>query len=233
MTFIRRWDTNARPAAFMCDDGKVRVVKCRRNDQEMGRILISDHIVAHLGQALGAPTGEPRLVDVPAELVAAEPQIAHFVPSVGHGTLFVDGCTDRQWLSHMSVPENRPRFARLATLYGWAVASDHQLIYMNSPPHLVFSVDHGHFFPGSTNWNAAQLDAAPNATLDGNIVQGCQLTPDEIREAGNMLLAIRLLEIADAVASPLEAWGVTAAERFALLTFLVRRRAQLLPLLLA
>jgi hypothetical protein len=55
------------------------------------------------------------------------------------------------------VPDNRPRFAALAVLYGWIPAGDAQLIYRQTVSHLVYSVDHGHFFPGGPNWTLAGL----------------------------------------------------------------------------
>jgi len=233
ITFIRRWESNARPVAFRCDDGLTRVVKRVRRDTNLGRALVNDHIVAHLGYVLGAPVGEPWFVDVPAELVAAEPQIQHFTPGIGHGTLFIDRCTDREGVGHVDVPANRARFALLALLYGWALANDHQLIYTTEPPYLVYSVDHGHFLPGSANWVVADLNAAPRAIPDPVLVQGCGLTPTELRQASWALLQTPIRGIIDAVASPLDEWGITEADRLALVRFLVRRRAQLLTGLLA
>ena len=233
ITFIKRWESNAKPVAFRCDDGLTHVVKCIRNDTNLGRVVVNDHIVARLGHLLGAPVGEPGFVDVPADLVAAEPQIQHFIPGVGHGTLFLDKCTDREGVGHVDVPANRPRFALLALLYGWTVAGDHQLIYTTEPPYLVYSVDHGHFFPGSVNWDVALLSGAPPAMPDPVLVQACGLTPTDLRQASSALLQTPIRGIVDAVASPLDEWGITEADRLALARFLIRRRAQLLTGLLA
>ena len=90
------------------------------------------------------PVGRPALVNVPADLIAAEPEMAHFRAGLAHGTRWIPGCREARGLWH-SRGNNRERFAELALLYGLARASDHQLLY-EAETGAIHSVDHGYFF---------------------------------------------------------------------------------------
>jgi hypothetical protein len=154
--------------------------------------------------------------------------MAHYVAGVAHGSRFIDDTTEREALSHTNQPQNRERFARLSVLFGWTHGSDQQFIYEKRAPHRVYSHDHGHFFPGGPNWSAAQLAANPNADLDPALVQGCNLTVQEITEALARLQAVSLAQITDVVAAVPASWGILDPERAALTEFLVKRREALL-----
>jgi hypothetical protein len=143
-TFVKKFATASQPVVLACDDGADYVVK----GAQAGRMIVIDQIVARVGDAVGAPVGEPALVDVPATLIAAEPEMAHMAAGIAHGSRWIPNCTDQTGFAHTLVAENRDRFARIAWLYGWVVASDHQFIYSNDAPQIVYTVDHGHFFRG-------------------------------------------------------------------------------------
>lgn len=223
-TFLRRWPSYSKPVALACGDGREYVVKTR----QAGRAIVNDHVLAHLGFILGAPVGAPKLVDIPTELTSLEPQLTDLPAGIAHGTLFVRNCSDRQWIMHANVMENRNRFALLAVLYGWGYAGDTQLIYGNDPPHLVYSVDHGHFFPGGPNWQVSTLAQAAPAHLEQSIVSECGLTEAEQKGALLALRSINETAIIRAVAAPPEDWEISLDERVALVIFFLSRRQELL-----
>jgi hypothetical protein len=206
--------------------GEEYVVKGR----QAGRQVVNDHIIAHLGLALGAPTGQPRLIDIPAELIKVEYRLAHIPPGTSHGTLFIRGCFDSQDLIATSELGNRPRLALLAVLYGWVVANDWQFLFEHDPPRLIYSVDHGHFFPNGAEWTIASLFQAPCAVLDPCFAD-CNLTEAEIRQALSALKEISDESIIRAVARPPDEWGITMNERVALVEYLIQRRQELLQFL--
>src|SRR5438445_3489348 len=143
VTFIDKLSTNAQPVKVIASDGGVYLIKGRQTR----RVPVNEQIVAALAEALGAPVPPVMLIDLPAELIHAEPGMGHMEPGMSHASRWIDDCTDREGLRYFDVAENRPRFAALAVLYSWARASDHQWIYSKHHPNLVYSVDHGHFFP--------------------------------------------------------------------------------------
>jgi hypothetical protein len=225
-TFRRGWRTKAEPVLMSCEDGNVYVVKGR----QAGRQIVNDHIVACLGQALGAPVGQPRLIHIPAELVAIERNLAHIPSGTAHGTLFIPGCIDQWDLIATSEIDNRSRLALLAVLYGWVTSNDWQFLFRNDPPRLIYSVDHGHFFPGGPEWTVESLLQAPIAVLDLRFAE-CDFTGNEIRQALSALEEITEETIVQAVARPPDSWGLTMGERVALVEYFVKRRQELLQIL--
>jgi len=189
-----------------------------------GRMVVTDQIAARLAHAIDAPVPACVLVDIPQELVDASPQMAHLAVGLAHGSRWVSGCSERQGFIHADVLENRNRFSRLAIFYGWLIASDHQFIYENAPPHAVHSVDHGHFFDGSTAWTEETLKNAPSAGPDATVVAGCSITQDELDSATAAMSYPSDADIALAVAHPPEEWGISRAEREALVHYLAQRR---------
>ncbi|MGC8541997.1 MAG: hypothetical protein ACP5QA_15410, partial [Phycisphaerae bacterium] len=159
-----------------------------------------------------------------------EAAIRHIPVGVCHGSRFLKGVSEnREPFRYLNVPENRIRFARLAILYGWAfVASDHQFLYRKEPPNLVFSHDHGHFFPGGPNWSVESLTKASAARPDSTILEKCDFTEAEINEALDSLRVVEASHIAHAVAQPPDTWGLSLDDRIALACYLDARREQLL-----
>lgn len=233
-TFIRSWKNSfSKPVALIGSDGKLYVVKGRHNSSgnpEMPRALVTEQVVAGLGRLLRAPIPPTCLVLLPPELVTAQPEMNHMQPGLSHGCQFIDDLTEKEGVAHETVPANRPRFSLLAVLYGWALANDSQFFYGKSDPHLVYSCDHGLFFLSGAKWNEASLRSAPTAALDPAICQKCSFSASEIRAACGDLARVQPLDIASAVAAPPDEWGVTEAERHALLEYLLRRQQHLLQM---
>jgi hypothetical protein len=185
--------TSSQPVLLACDDGSDYVVK----GQQAGRMIVTDQVVGRLGGAVLAPVAEITLIDVPAELINAEPEMSHMRPGVSHGSRWLANCSDSKGFEQTTVPENRDRFARLALLYGWVIASDHQFIYENAEPRLVHSVDHGHFLAGATNWTEETLRHAPAPAPDNNVVAACSLTTEELdRPAADMRIDDEAIAVA-------------------------------------
>jgi len=206
-----------------CDDGKSYVVK----GKQAGRMITNDQILGALGHALGGPVPVVVLVDVPQELIDAEPEMSHMSAGVAHGSAWIPDASDREGIAHQDVAENRQRFAFLAVLYGWAPANDAQFIYTNAAPRLVYSVDHGHFFPGGPDWTIDTLNAASPADLDGAIDAACTWTAGHLRAVLTHLENFTDEAIADVVSRPPDDWNVSQQERSVLATYLAERRDQL------
>lgn len=195
--------------------------------KQAGRGIVNDQVIAHLGVELGAPVGLPRIVNIPDELVSIEPQLADVAPGLSHGTLAIPDCTDRSWVSFCEEGDNRKRFARLAVLYGWCHSGDHQVIFANQQPRLVYSVDHGHFFPGGPEWRIETLLNAAPPVASAEIVAGCNLPNEDLDEAIAALRRVDDEAICRAIAQPPDEWGININERVALAEYLASRRDRL------
>lgn len=209
-------------------DKKEYVVK----GQQAGRQIVNDQIVARLGVKLGAPVGQPQIVEISPELVEPGSEFAYIQAGTAHATEFLSGYSDdRQSVDFIHQEENRSRFARLSVLFGWVGANDRQFLYRKVRPNWVYSVDHGNFFPGGPNWTIDSLKAAPAGKVDQSLVSICRLTHDEIRAALSQLVDVTEMDIIRAVASPPDEWGLGMNERVELVAFLLRRRSELLAAL--
>lgn len=222
ITFRRAWRTKAQPVLLQCEDGRNYMVK----SQQAGRQIVNDQIVARLGEFLGAPIGRPKIIEIIPDLVEIEPQLAHISPGIAHGTCFIERCFDSYELIATSENENRLRLMLLAILYGWVQANDRQFLFNTSPPRLIHSVDHGHFFPNGPDWTTADLSSASKARLDPYFTK-CDFTLDEIAEGRHSLEQITPEHLIRAVASPPDQWGITIKERVALVKYLTKRKEEL------
>lgn len=188
--------------------------------RENGERLIKEHIVGQIGATLGAPVARIAVVNVPEELVEMEPRLRHFTAGEAHGSETIRGCFDSRDYMY-TIDDNRVRFAKLALLYGLVGASDVQFLYEKTPPHRVWSVDHGQFFrPSSSGTIVAQPFAAT--------VDGAGLTRLELRGvAGTLrdLVDTRIVEILSGIPG---SWGFSLADRVHTAQFLASQRDILL-----
>lgn len=225
-TFHRKWNSFSRPILVTCDDGKKYVLK----GAHCGKAIVNEQIVARLGTLIDAPTCPTTLVEIPAELCAINPEMSDIAAGLAHGIEFVDDCSDRAAIDHTGLPENRPRFAALQVLYTWLYAGDQQLIYRTVPPHLVYSVDHGHFFPGGPNWTAANLAAAPPITQYDPTFGIAAITGKERMDVLARLSRLTDSQINQVLSIPPSTWGFDDAERTALEQFIKQRKVQVIAL---
>lgn len=226
-TFLKKWNTFSNPVAVRCSDGKEYVLK---SSNTRGKAIVTDQIVGRLGNLISAPVPMVLIVDVPQELIDIEPKLSHFPPGPAHACHRVPDCTERKLFDHAKEDENRDRFASLAVLYGWTVASDHQMIYENDEPHLVWSVDHGHFFPGTYNWTPKSLKKATSAAPDQRVMNAAGLSITDLDEVLSRIKGVSAEHLASVIAAIPESWNITEAERIAAASFLYRRRKELLKL---
>jgi hypothetical protein len=210
---------------LLCVGNRHFVAKGTRNQKG----LVAEHVVGRLGQLLEAPVGEVALIEIP-EALRAQPEVANMGAGLAHGTRFIENLTNREAIAYIDVSENRVRFARLCALYSLAGASDHQLFYSTNSPRVVYSLDHGHFFPGGPNWTVDSLRAAPPACVDGWF-GGANLTNVELAEARSKLESIADADISDVLGGPPPEWPFTQEERNALDIYLKARRDKLLTVL--
>jgi len=228
-SFLKKEESDSKPVKLTCSDKHDYYVKGLQlaTDPARKRVLINDQIVARLGLDMGAPVGVPALVQVPQELIKAQSDMSHLQEGVAHGCRMILNVTNRSDLEYVLLPENRFRFALIAVLYGWMNVSDRQVIYDEKAPHLVYSVDHGHFI-GGPNWDVALFASPSPAIMVQDICNQCNFTDAEKRAALSTLAYVSDQRIADALAIPPDTWMFPEDERITLAKHLAARRDALL-----
>lgn len=187
----------------------------------MGEHIVTEQIVSGLGALLAAPIPDSPLVDVPAELVAAENEISHVAPGIAHGCFYVPNCKDSKggdWIQHHDVAQNKERHVRLAILYGWVQSGDHQVLYELQKPELVWSADHGHF----------AVCRNGRAEPHPDIVRMARIGTEDLALMKPALQAIEPHQIASVAARPHESWGITIDRRISVAQHLEQKRVELI-----
>lgn len=223
-TFLDQFVTACRPVLLSDSWGDEYVVK----GAAAGRSRFADYVVGRLGREIGAPVAPVSLVRLSAAFVEENPGAHGLGVGIAHGSKWIPGVSDVLHPVYTHVPENRPRYSALALLFGCAIAFDQQYLVEEDEPHLVFSADHGEFFPGRSAWTARLLRQRSGLLAgDGNLVSECRLTAGELSEAAESLATLSDAAIATAVGTPPAEWGINLAERLAIALFLARRRDRL------
>ena len=220
--FQRAWPSLSRPVALECDDRRIYVVKSLRGDRDMRHALTTEHVSSRLGRHLRCPIPDPVLVNVPADLINLQPEMAHVRAGLGHGVELMPDCGDRQNIGAPQTNQARTAYPLLATLYGWFhCPGDHQVI-VSTASRDVYSVDHGLFLPGQDQWSAATLDTAPDPVPDPVFAVHC--SEQGLFGALGSLARITDEMIADAIASVPTEWGMPEADLLSLGRYLSERR---------
>jgi hypothetical protein len=227
-TFVRLLPGASKACHVICADGTQKAIKAAH----LKKHVVAEHVVARVGQLFQAPVGEVGFAIVPGTIRSAQAELAPYGIDLAHATDWEDGCGERLALEYSSEPYNRERFAAIVVLYTLVHADDPQVIYKKNAPHLVYSVDHGHFLVGGPGtWTDGSLHgAAPLTALHPWAVQ-VALTQDELRPFRKKLEAITEADFQAIGLGPPDEWGITTAERIALSSYFSRRRDQVLQLL--
>ena len=232
-TFLRRRSSASQPVDIKCADGNIYVVKALRNDVSQGRMMFNDHVIARLGSLIEAPVAEVALINIPQSLIDINAdrgsQMGHISACVAHGSKLFPNVSDRvDGFAHVGDGDNKLRFATIGVLHSWACCSDRQFIYQTEAPYRVYSVDHGHFFPGGPNWTQATLRNAAPVAVAHDLITACGLTSFELAGVGARLNQVSEDDLATILASPPNEWDVPIDDRAALAALLWTRRCELI-----
>src|SRR5207302_1600000 len=101
-TFLKAWKDEGSSASnavtLVCADGQLYVAK----GLQAGRMIVNDQIAARLGSLIGAATPPPALIDIPAELTAAEQKMKDITPGLAHGLREIPSCTNRALIDNVA-----------------------------------------------------------------------------------------------------------------------------------
>jgi hypothetical protein len=219
----------SQPAKLADTDGTDWWVKSPRLAEKQKRTAAADLFCGLIGKAINAPVSEVGVVELPKELVDGDPKaLGYLKAGTCHGSKAVsEKEMDQIWIrpDYKDKPENRPRYAAIAVLYGLLDAGDSQLHY-DPDTRIVYTLDHGDFLPGSFNWNEKKITDAPDAAKPyARAISEFQITEEELRVALVDLKSMSVQQVVDAAARVPASWGITESERLALVKLVLRRQA--------
>lgn len=197
---------------FYCDDGHYYSVKGNR----AGRSLASERVVAVVASIVGGPVPAVRLVEVPQALIDLHGSYCrHFTPGVWHGSQWIEDCEENTFVRWPDDEGNPERFCDLAVLYGAMLSADRQFLYEPRYPHRVWSVDHGPFLSIENKWIEPLRAYHSNGQLglEEHIVVNAACTLEGLFESAQRLARLTDEQIASAVGSIPDHWGLENRER--------------------
>jgi hypothetical protein len=225
-TFLRGWTSDSKPVAMLCDNGDTYILKGKQSGDpskaHLPRVMATEQVVGRIGARLGTPTPTVAQIELEADLVAAEPKIAHLDPGVLHGSRNIDEpCSDRLGVDAPGSQRNREAYGSLSVLYGWMGTNDVQLIRTLSPPADVYSVDHGHFFAGGPNWSAASLANPGVAEPDRGFIDADTASQSQALAIARSITDSDLAAVVGGIPA---GWGLPLDDLIALGKYLSARR---------
>jgi hypothetical protein len=197
-----------------------------------GKLATNDNIVGRLGNRL-FPDVFPRveLVHLTEATREAYKELQEFLPGFCHASRFVENTSEATCVQHTDILENRDRFAKIVTLFGWCRVEDHQFIYDLSTD-FAYAVDNGNAFGNGESWTIEDLEQSRRCPQDAVCRQfeekSTPLSRDELCSAVALLAGLSFSELVDCIASPPLEWGVGLEQRVALAKWLWAGRQELL-----
>lgn len=231
----RAAESASKPQKILCGDDRILYsVKFSNNTHGDGRALVAECLSGLLGSSLGAPVAEVALIEVDQPFlvlnsIELQPGLSA-TPGIHHGSRWIDGCIGPSATQYVEV--NRERFGSLEVLYTWFHCSNDQQFIYSAATNKVFSVDHSPFFPaGPGGWTLELLNQNHESVQADPVLGTLGLSAADRGAALAALANLTPLDIAIAVATPPNEWGLDDQDRLGLLSYLVRRKDAVLELL--
>jgi hypothetical protein len=134
------------------------------NNQQGGKVVVTEYIVAQCGRLIEAPVCEGSVIRIPAEGAGWEfrPGV-QLVEGYGHASRAVDSAREGRTLDARDRDDNRRRHAGILALFDWCWGGDGQWLYSEAADRTLYSHDHGWYLPEEgADWSEATLLARLN-----------------------------------------------------------------------
>lgn len=205
------------------DNGKKWWVK-PLNNQQGGKVIVTEQIVGRMGALIGAPVCEVGVVRLPEEISGWEFRPgAQIQPGLAHGSAAVDPVVEDRSLAHRDRDDNRRRHVGIIALYDWCWGGDPQWLYAEANDRMVYSHDHGWYLPEEGNdWDEVTLVTrvdephVPAWPIGG-------LDADELTRLATVLSAVSTHDLIEILREVPLSWPATTGELETLGWFLERR----------
>lgn len=206
-----------------CTDGAQWWIK-PPNHLQGGKVVVTEFLVGKLGALIGAPVCEVAVIGIGPEVAGWEFRHGYaLVTGFGSGSKLVADAVELSGLESRERDDNRRRHAGVFALYDWCWGGDDQWLYSETADRMVYSHDHGWYFPDTGNdWSTATLLANVNNDHPaGHSVANLDKT--EVIRLADRLDAVTPVEIAQILQMVPPTWPVTDAELDTLGYFLEER----------
>lgn len=193
---------------------------------DLAKSLVTEMVVAGVGQMIGAPVCDWALVEITSALLPFEYQPGYMLQAgVGFATVAVPPAVieERPYLAYRSNDDNAARHAGVFALYDWCWGSDQQWLHRVSDDWRLYSHDHGWYLPPfGPDWTISQLQSTvdePHELPD----DPSGLDDPALAELSSRLRAVTREDLAELLNKVPASWPVSDAELEVLGWYLERR----------
>lgn len=197
--------------------------------QDQQASLAVEQIVARAGRLIGAPVCETTLIRIPAALVGWTPRpgCPPLQEGLAHASLAVSNAEEhRTSLIARTDDHNSQRQVGVYALYDWCFGTDPQWLYDLDRDRMIFSHDHGLYFPpdGRGGWTRQDLvNHADQAHELPDPRSG--LAAEEAKKVALVLEQVTRADLTEMLSSIPASWPVSDDDLEALGWFLEHRAA--------
>lgn len=182
---------------------------------EEGPSLATEQIVAQVGKLIGAPVCETSLIRIPEALAGWEPRSGISIKAgLAHASLALSRADEtRNSLDARLDDDNRSRHVGVYALYDWCFGADDQWLYDLDRDHMLYSHDHGAFFPpaGKGYWTRTSLPAVAD-TPHLLAYPRNDLSAAAINDVANALEAVDRASLVKVLCSIPASWPVSGED---------------------
>lgn len=177
--------------------------------------LATEQIVSQVGRLIGAPVCDTSLIRIPNALAGWSPHRGLTIqPGVAHASLAINRATEiRNCLEARIDDDNRSRHVGVYALYDWCFGADDQWLYDLDNDRMLYSHDHGAFFPpaGMGYWLRESLQAVADTphTLP---YPSNDLSPLAVAEVADALEAVDRADLVEVLCSIPASWPVSTED---------------------
>ncbi len=211
------------------NDGKRWWIKTLNNRQH-SRVVVTEHIVAMVGQLIGAPTCTVSIINIPEAFKAKVVGDLGIEPGFAHASLAVRDAEEirgQDCLYFISKDDNRRRFTGLYALYDWCWGDDPQFLVCRSEDCTMYSHDHGWYLGPGGRWDERvlmrniKMSHQWNSWVSRHLAEA--IDPAEARRLVGCLRGIDGPRLTEVITVIPKSWAVTDQELGTLGYFLAER----------
>ncbi|WIE71601.1 HipA family kinase [Curtobacterium sp. MCJR17_020] len=195
----------------LADDGEEYWVKAPNNPQG-ARSLIAERVVAGIGELIGAPVPDTALMAIPDDLRFEFKPGIRTNGGLGHGSLNVQPVVNStDWGRFAPDDHNRERTASILGLWDLCLGFDEQWVHQSDEDNQIFTVDHGFWFGGGSDWTIADLQRVGTNAWDQDLDPGIA-SAVALRDAADRIDTLTLDMLRGVVDTVPVEWDTTPAE---------------------
>lgn len=238
VAYRRKLEGKSNAHLITFDDGRDYVVKFFQ--REFKKTLANEWVAYCLARYLDLPVPFARLVEIPDEFIAENPELEPFVLTQLHfASLFIPACLNGHEVKNVSGIVNSESLARIILFDYWMANRDRtrkNILFQEEACEIyhLWIIDHAEIL-GSHSWEIGSLEKMATGLRKSaarNLMASFVENEEDFAESLEFIQKIPIFLIEEIISTIPDDWMVSRAERKAMVGALLKRRKKILPKIL-